>query len=154
MEPAISAMSMRLPGVRLYPFSMTPDEIRSISKGADLISRLDIYPTDRPHFFFLADPESCDTPQFLRVFNEGYKGLPIVGGLASGGVIGSPNWIYLNGTVLGEGAAGVALTGEIEFEVIVSQGCGRSVSRLSSRARTTIFCTSWPGVQPWRWSRN
>lgn len=123
MEPALTVMAMRLPGVKLNPFSLTAEETASVTKGSDLIAKLDLYPTDRPHFICLADPDNSDIMRLLSAFNDGYKGLPIVGGLASGSVVGVPNWLCLNGTVLFEGAIGVALTGEIEFEVIVSQGC-------------------------------
>jgi small ligand-binding sensory domain FIST len=122
MEPAVSAMAMRLPGVKLTPFYLTPEDTAA-QNGNDLIGRLDIYPTDKPHFICLADPETADIMRLLADFNDGYKGLPIVGGLASGTVMGATNWMCLNGAVYKEGAVGVAMSGAIEFEVIVAQGC-------------------------------
>src|SRR3989338_4223068 len=123
MEPAISYMAMHLPAVRLLPFYLSGDDTQSIQSGAELINFLYVYPPDKPRFICLADPASCDITKLLNAFNEGYKGLPVIGGLASGGVVDKPNWLFLNGNIYNEGAAGVALVGDIEFDIIVSQGC-------------------------------
>ncbi len=123
MEPAISIFAMHVPGVKLYPFVVPPSETAALADGTRLIKYLDIYPTDKPRFLCFADPVTCDVVKLLHGFNEGYKGLPVVGGLASGGVMGAPNWLCLNGTVYSEGAIGVAIVGDLEFETVVSQGC-------------------------------
>lgn len=123
MEPAISVLAMHLPEVRLLPFYFSPNELEGIKDGAGLINFLDLYPTERPHFLCLADPASCDVTTLLNCFNEAYKGLPVIGGLASGGVMNKPNWLCLGDVIYKEGAVGVAFMGLIEFEVIVSQGC-------------------------------
>ena len=84
---------------------------------------MDVYPTDKPRFICLADPITSDVNKFLHAVNDGYKGLPVVGGLASGGVMNMPNWLCLNNNVYTEGMIGVAMTGDIEFDIVVSQGC-------------------------------
>ena len=122
MEPAVSLLAMHIPGVKLYPFQVTDGQLSGLEKGADLINFLDVYPPDKPHFICLADPVSIDVMKFLQIFNDGYKGLPVIGGLSSGVVMGAPNWLCLNGNIYTEGLAGVALVGDIEFDVIVSQG--------------------------------
>jgi small ligand-binding sensory domain FIST len=123
MEPAVSMLAMHLPGVRLFPFYVSGDDTASLKKGQDLLKTLDIYPNDRPKFLCLADPMTADVTRLLDAFNDGYRGLPVVGGLASGGVMGAANWLCLNGRVYRDGAVGVAMTGDIEFETVVSQGC-------------------------------
>ncbi len=123
LEPAISVLAMHLPGVRLNTFYISGDEANSVENGTELIKLLDIYPTDKPHFISFADPSSCDISRLLNNFNHAYKGSPVIGGLASGGVMNMPNWLCLNGNIYDNGAVGVALTGNISFETIVSQGC-------------------------------
>lgn len=123
MEPAVTVLAMLLPGVRLSAFRMGAEDCQLIGSGPELINFLDTFPTDRPHFILLADPATCDISRLLQAFNEGYRGLPVVGGLASGGVLGVPNWVALNGRAYPDGAVGVSLTGDIGFDVIVSQGC-------------------------------
>lgn len=123
MQRGISLMAMHLPGVGIHPFSMSAFEVNSMSRSEELIQKMDLYPTDKPHFICLADSMSCDVESFLRIFNEAYPHRPMTGGLASGAAVGVPNWLILNKEVFEEGIVGVALTGEIDFEVIVSQGC-------------------------------
>lgn len=123
MEPAISALAMHLPEVRIDPFYVSGENANSCVNGNELINLLDIYPTDRPRFICFADPASCDISKFLVNFNEAYKGLPVIGGLASARLMGVANWLCLNGTIYDNGVVGLALVGNIEFETIVSQGC-------------------------------
>lgn len=123
MEPAIAAIGMHLPGVRLQPFTFTGDQVRDFRTGAELIKSFDLYPTEKPHFICLADPHSCDVVHLLDEFNAAYKGLPVVGGLSSSGVVNVPAWLCLDDSVQDNGAVGYALTGDIEFDVVVSQGC-------------------------------
>ena len=123
MEPALSMLAMHLPDVKLTSFHISSDDAHAFKDGKDLIHFLDLYPTDQPHFMMLADPMNFDINKLLRVFNDGYKGSPVIGGLASGGVMGTANWLCLDGEIFDEGAVGVALGGPIEFEIVVSQGC-------------------------------
>jgi small ligand-binding sensory domain FIST len=123
MEPALSVLAMHLEGVNIFPFQLSEMDVAGAKTSAELINTLDIYPPDKPRFLAFADPMSFDAVKFLSLMNEGYKGLPIVGGLASGAVMGAANWLCLNGAVHREGLVGVALTGDIEFDIVVSQGC-------------------------------
>jgi small ligand-binding sensory domain FIST len=123
MEPAVSVLAMHLPDVKIYPFQLNEADIHGLAAGPDLINLLDIYPPDKPHFIVFADPATFDVVKFLHLANESYKGLPVIGGLASGAVMGAANWVFLNGVHFQEGLVGVALTGDIEFDIIVSQGC-------------------------------
>ena len=123
MEPALALLAMHLDDVKIYPFQLNEPDIASIKEGAELINTLDIYPPDKPHFITFVDPMTFDVVKFLQLANDGYKGLPVIGGLASGAVMGVPNWLCLNGVAFHEGLVGVALVGDIGFDIIVSQGC-------------------------------
>lgn len=123
LEPAVSLLAMSLPEARILPFSLSARDTINLGAGAELVARLDLYPTDRPKFLLLADPMSCDIDNILRLVNEGYPGCPAVGGLASGVSIGRPNWMILGAQVYDSGAVGLALTGDVELETTVAQGC-------------------------------
>ena len=123
MEPALAVLAMHLEGVDIYPFQLNDGDISSLKEGTELINTLDIYPPDKPHFITFADPMTFDIVHFLQLANEGYKGLPVIGGLASGAVMGATNWLCLNGVAFREGLVGVALKGNIEFDMVVAQGC-------------------------------
>lgn len=122
-KPAVSVLAMRLPGVRVNGFTITPRELERMEDGRALVAALDLYPTDRPKFLALSDPKTCDPQRLLEVFAQAYPGAPVVGGLASGHLLRRPTWLMLGSELFEEGSAVVALTGDIEFETMVAQGC-------------------------------
>lgn len=123
MKPAVSILAMRLPGARVHPFSLTPRELERMEDGRALVAALDLYPTDKPKFLAVGDPMSCDPDRLTALINDAYPGAPLVGGLASGPQLKRPAWLLLGREVLEQGAAVVALTGEVDFDVVVAQGC-------------------------------
>ena len=123
MEPALTMLAMHLEGVNIYPFQLNESDLTPVNESSELINTLDIFPPDKPRFIVFGDPGSFDIVKFLQLANEAYKGLPVTGGLASGAVMGVPNWMCLNGVAFREGLVGVALTGDITFDILVSQGC-------------------------------
>jgi len=123
MKPAVSILAMRLPGVRVHGFTLAPGEMARMENGRALVAALDLYPTDKPKFLALGDPMSCDPDRLTALINEAYPGAPLVGGLASGPQLKRPAWMLLGREVCERGAAVVALTGDVEFDVVVAQGC-------------------------------
>ncbi|MBI4061989.1 MAG: FIST C-terminal domain-containing protein [Elusimicrobia bacterium] len=123
MKPAISILAMRLPGVRVQPFAFAQAGLARLENGAALVGELDLYPNEDPKFLILSDPMTCDPERMAALFNEGYPGAPLVGGMASGLVLRKPSWLLLGSSVLREGLAGVALVGPVEMRTIVAQGC-------------------------------
>jgi small ligand-binding sensory domain FIST len=96
MRPAVSCLAMHLPSVKISPFSFSSVGIQTIDTGKKLLNQMDIYPTDQPKFLLLGDPVSTDVSWLLSVFNEAYPACPVVGGMASGTVLGTSNWLVLN----------------------------------------------------------
>jgi small ligand-binding sensory domain FIST len=123
MKPAIAVLAMRLPGVKLHSFSFTPGELSKMEDGRALVAALDLYPTDNPKFLAFGDPMSCDPDHLTGLINSGYPGAPLVGGLSSGPQLKKASWMLLNGEPIEKGVAGVALTGDVSFDIVVSQGC-------------------------------
>ena len=123
MEPAMSLLAMHLPGVRLSEFSLTPGHIEIVRNGEDLANHIGVSAAEKPNFICLADPMTCDIRKLLDLFNKGYPGAPVIGGLASANMLGVSNWFILNGELYSEGAVGVALVGGVQFDTLVSQGC-------------------------------
>ena len=121
--PGISILAMRLPGVRVQPFAFTAAELGRLENGAALVKELDLYPNESPKFLILGDPMSGDPERMAALFNEGYPGAPVVGGMASGPLLHKPSWLLLGSHVLKSGLAGVALVGPVEISTVVAQGC-------------------------------
>ena len=123
MQPGISILAMRLPGVRIQPFAFSQAEMERLSDGAALVAELDLYPNEKPKFLILGDPMSADPERAALLFNEGYPGAPLVGGMASGPVLHKESWMLLGSKVLRQGMAGVALIGPVDIQTVVAQGC-------------------------------
>jgi small ligand-binding sensory domain FIST len=123
MKPGVAVLAMRLPGVKLHSFSLAPSELKRLEDGKSLVALLDLYPTDQPKFLAFGDPMSCDVDHLTTLFNEGYPGAPLVGGMSSGPQLKRPSWMLLNGEVIENGVAGMALTGDVTFDIVVAQGC-------------------------------
>lgn len=123
MSPAVALLGMRLPGVKVAPFHLSAAESRAWAEGKRLLEALDVYPNEKPKFLALADPMSCDIDKCVGFFNEAFPGEPIVGGLASGMALGRSNWLLQGDEARHEGLVGVALSGAIDFQVTVAQGC-------------------------------
>ncbi len=123
MTPGVSILAMHLPGVRVQPFSFAQAELGKLENGAALVRELDLYPNENPKFMILGDPASADPERMAALFNEGYPGAPLVGGMASGLILHKPSWMLLGSQVHRQGLAGVALVGPVEIQTVVAQGC-------------------------------
>ncbi|HUR47657.1 MAG TPA: FIST N-terminal domain-containing protein [Candidatus Saccharimonadales bacterium] len=74
-------------------------------------------------WLIFADPFTLDAEKWLQSWDEAYKPLPILGGLASGNHSAQQTQIYLDGNVYEEGGVGISFGGNILLEGVISQGC-------------------------------
>lgn len=121
--PAISVVAAHLPSVRLFPFAVTPDELELSSPGGFWVDKIGAAPQAHPVFILIADPYTCDPSKLIAELNATYRTRPIVGGLASGGNEPGEHLIFMQTEVHREGAVGVAMTGNITMDTVISQGC-------------------------------
>ena len=112
-EPGLSLTAALLPGVDLEPFHLDNDETAPVSPPAK----------DPPHFLLLADPFTFEAESFLRALDQRFPDSRKIGGLASGGGSPGENVLYLGADVHRGGLVGVAMSGDIQLETIVAQGC-------------------------------
>ncbi len=132
--PALSLVAAQLPGVQLVPFAL---EARSVAEWTTLLSNYDLFheivgaPLDPRVFIVLADPFSTPLNSVRRsggvgvldAFNTYFAGVPVVGGIASGAQFPGANALIMNDHILHNGAVGVAICGNVDVSVVVSQGC-------------------------------
>lgn len=109
--PALSLLAARLPGVTIEPFRMRQGDFQvpSVAQAAGVI--------------LLTDPYTIDSEAVLAALEAAAPGAPILGGLVSGGMRPYDNRVVLDDVVATDGAVGVILTGELEIEPVVAQGC-------------------------------
>ncbi|MBN1587545.1 MAG: FIST C-terminal domain-containing protein [Candidatus Omnitrophica bacterium] len=127
--PAMSLVAAHLPGVQVHPFLITPKDLQG-EEGEPLeqppefwIDRIGVRPEDEPIIVLLPNPFSCDVLSLLGEINRAYPKAPVIGGLASTTTQEEDPLLLFDTHVLGSGAVGVALTGNIKLETIVAQGC-------------------------------
>lgn len=126
--PGLSIAAARLPDVQAHPFAIAPDELEQSGGAGFWVDKIGASPAQAPSFILLADPLTCQPQTLLNQLGAAYRGVPAVGGLASGGNEPGEHALFLGTQVLNEGAVGVALTGNITMDTVVSQGC-RPVGR-------------------------
>ena len=112
-----------LPGVDVRPFRLgceqTPDGFYFPLEPPDLFAD----PGPNASVILLGEPFSMPVDVYLRRFNEDHRGIPIIGGMASGAVSPDRNLLVLDDAQYREGAVGVYLSGDFRMRSVVSQGC-------------------------------
>src|SRR5262249_5663778 len=78
---------------------------------------------EKPLFIAFPDPFNFDMNGFLNMINQSFPGSPLIGGIASAGLEPKTNLLIVNDEYYDEGIIGVALTGSVRVEIVVSQGC-------------------------------
>jgi small ligand-binding sensory domain FIST len=126
-DPTLALWLAHLPEVKVRPFHLTPADLESID-DADWLNHAGIDSADGPNFLLLGDPFSVDVQALLGGINQVLPGAAVVGGMASGCERPGQAALILNDEVPREGAVGVALSGNLVMETVVSQGC-RPVGR-------------------------
>ena len=118
--PAVAAWAASLPGIGVQPFRLTfqREDDHAIVEGLEDLPSSD----EEPVILMLADPFSFPADVLLDHLNDTSAGVPIVGGMASGGLEEGRNSLYFNDEILHDGAVGAILTGG-GMATLVSQGC-------------------------------
>jgi small ligand-binding sensory domain FIST len=121
--PGVSLVAAHLPDVRFYPFAVAPEELELSSPGGFWVDKIGASPDANPVFVVFADPYTTQPMKLIEELNATYRARPIVGGLVSGGNEPGEHLLFLETDVYREGVVGLAMTGNITMDTIVSQGC-------------------------------
>lgn len=123
-RPAVSISGGILPGVTLAPFFLDAGALENLGpspkRWADFLKPA---PPSDPHFLLFGHPFTMPVEDLVNDLDQAYPSGRKVGGLASGGRTPDSVAIFLGDKVHFEGAVGVALWGDLDFDVIVAQGC-------------------------------
>ncbi len=123
-RPGFSLTAAVLPGVELMPIrvenALIPNEEASQEEWELLMH---VKPSENPHFILLPDPFSFKAEKFLKNLDHAFPASKKLGGLVSGGSGPGENALFLGRRVYRRGLVGVALSGNIEIDTLVSQGC-------------------------------
>ena len=139
--PGMSLLVASMPDVRVHPFHVNVDDWRELlaEDGRDaLVERLGHGPETRALVAF-GDPFTTPLTQFLAAIDATAPGVPLVGGMASAGRTAGGNVLVRNDDVYDDGLVGLSLSGPIDVQTVVSQGC-RPVGRpaVVTKARDNV----------------
>jgi small ligand-binding sensory domain FIST len=121
--PSMSLLAASMPDVLIHPFHLVQGQLESAHTQFDWERLVGVAPEGGPAFIAMGDPFRVDIHGFVEKINEVYPAAPLVGGVASAAHAPEQNRLIVNGEVVREGVVGVALTGRLDVQAVVSQGC-------------------------------
>jgi small ligand-binding sensory domain FIST len=120
--PALSLWSAILPGARIEPFAANFER----TVDGIVTSGLPVFSDKEPELravFLLADPFSSAPHTVLDHVDAEAPGVPVLGGMASGGHRPGENRLFYNSHEVRHGAIGLIVRGGPVIRSVVSQGC-------------------------------
>ncbi len=122
-EPAMSLWLASLPGVTVRPMHLM---FERSPEGGVIVGWPDDLPPEWPagsSLLMLGEPFSFPADLLLQRLNEDQPGVPVIGGMASGGSAPGENQLLLGPRAHKEGAVALLLHGGVRVRTLVSQGC-------------------------------
>lgn len=126
--PAIAAITARLPGVSVECRPLHPADTHAVPASLRTLFEAGGGPDATRLVLVIADPFSANIEGLLGTLGEACPRVPIAGGMASAVRAPGGNVLFHQGDVHRYGAVVTAISGPIDTDVIVSQGC-RPVGR-------------------------
>ncbi|MDB5328984.1 MAG: hypothetical protein JWP03_135 [Phycisphaerales bacterium] len=122
-QPGLAILVGKMPGARLHPFHIAgKSHWHDLIEDADALrDRIGIGEETRA-VIGMGDPFSTPLDAFLPALDAAAPGIPLIGGMASGGRAPGVNVLARNDEIFDEGFVGISLSGPLEVETIVSQG--------------------------------
>jgi small ligand-binding sensory domain FIST len=122
-RPAISLWLAALPGTTVKLMHLAFDQT---SEGSIFTG----WPPDLPELWaaesamlLMGEPFSFPADELVRRLNEDHPGVPVLGGMASGGVAPGENQLVLGRGKYLQGAVAALIYGNVRIRSVVSQGC-------------------------------
>jgi small ligand-binding sensory domain FIST len=123
-RPSLSLTGAVLPGVRMKGVHLDAAQVPPVYAEPRIWEdTLHLTAIQQPAFMTLADPFSFETEAFVKGLDRVYPGSTKVGGLASGARQVGGTVLYLGDQMYRSGAITLALTGNIQVDTVVAQGC-------------------------------
>ena len=122
-EPGISALIGSLPGVTLNPFHLHPQEWNDALTSPEVLESMVGSRPDTRGYLILGDPFTTPIEDLLASLDRLPGRAPTFGGMASGAYQPGGNALIQGDELHTEGCVGVAFSGPIQIQTVVSQGC-------------------------------
>jgi small ligand-binding sensory domain FIST len=112
-----------LPGADLKALHFAQEQVDAEEDPSYWHLKTGINPNQTNGWLVFADPFTLESEAWLKSWNEVYRPLPVLGGLASGDDTTQRTQVYLNGEVFEEGGVAISVGGDVKLAGIISQGC-------------------------------
>ncbi|HMP73770.1 MAG TPA: FIST N-terminal domain-containing protein [Kiritimatiellia bacterium] len=124
-HPSVSLMAGNLPGVELHPVYTDTEDLPDEDAAPEVWrSWLGMGNHGQAgHAILLADPFTATIEPFVAGFDYAYPAGVRLGGLASGGRRPGDHGLFFQDQVFRQGLVAVGLSGEVEVDAVVAQGC-------------------------------
>jgi small ligand-binding sensory domain FIST len=124
-EPAIALIAGWMLGVELTHFVLqaAASDWPTLLLSEEEFCRMVGAPPDAQLVMLFGDPFSTPMDDLLEAFNTHCSGIPLAGGIASGGLRPHGNALFINDQIVQEGVVGVVFSGQVDINIVVSQGC-------------------------------
>ena len=116
---ALSLVAGVMPGVVIKPVRLEPEQPPESAWLRDLC----VEGAGAPHLVLLPEPFSCDIEGVLKAIDQDLPEATCVGGLVSGAEGPDESTLLLDDDIYFDGLVGISLSGAIEVEALISQGC-------------------------------
>lgn len=121
---ALSLTGALLPGVNIKGVHLDSTQLPPLYAAAHVWEdAMRLTAKQQPAFLVLGDPFSFETDTFLKALDRVYPSAVKVGGLASGAEQPGGTALYLGQQYYRSGVIALALTGNIQVDAVVAQGC-------------------------------
>lgn len=121
--PGVVVWLARLPGAVITPMAL---EYRQTADGGTFTgwpAELDGRWPEGATLLLVADPFSFPVDQLIERLEDDQPGVPLVGGMLSGGSAPGENTLVMNSRTYDCGGVGVLVSGGVRVRPVVSQGC-------------------------------
>ena len=113
----------QMPRVRLHPFHVGADDWRPIIVEPETLADRVAHGQETRALLGFGDPFTTPLTDFLGLLDAHLPGVPLIGGMASSARQPGENVLVRNDQVFTDGFVGLSLSGPVEIETVVSQGC-------------------------------
>lgn len=122
-QAGLAVLAGDLDGASVKSFHIGRDDWRRILSEEDALSEMMGYGKQTRALIGFGDPFSTPLRQLLEKLEEVCPRLPLIGGMASSGRSPGENVLLRDDQVIDQGFVGISLSGSIDVQTVVSQGC-------------------------------
>lgn len=121
--PGLSVLVGQVPGARFESFHLSQSQWSNALADSESLADHLLVGQDTRALITMCDPWTTPLIPVLDKLNTTFRGIPMLGGVASGAQKAKQNVLLFNDARFDEGMVGISVRGSVRVESVVSQGC-------------------------------